>query len=259
MDRLLYASALLLLSNLATANEYEPVHARLAPIKVSEHTYYVQGASGVASAENEGFNSNAGFVITRDGVVVIDALGTPSLGKALIEAIGTVTRQPIKRVILTHYHADHFYGLQAFQDSGAEIWAHQGGREYLQSEGAERLAQRRRDLLPWVGEKTRLVPADRWLSADTSFTLGGLTFDLIHMGPAHAPDDLVIVVREDQVIFSGDISFSPVAYLLSAMPTANAGLRLWTGCCSCSQRSWCRVTAKCPLSPLRIWRLPRII
>lgn len=49
----------------------------LQPVRVSPHAWYVQGDSGMASAANQGFNSNAGFVVTRDSVVIIDALGTP--------------------------------------------------------------------------------------------------------------------------------------------------------------------------------------
>ena len=49
---------------------------------------------GVATAANEGYNSNAGFVVTDDGVVVIDALGTPALGEALLQAIRRVTPHP---------------------------------------------------------------------------------------------------------------------------------------------------------------------
>ena len=193
----------------ARAADADSVSVKLVPIKVSAHAYYVQGEPGVASSANEGFNSNAGFVVTGEGVVVIDALGTPALGKALIKAIRTVTEKPIKRVIITHYHADHFYGLQAFKEIGADVWAHRDGREYLEGgEGQRRLEQRRQDLFPWVDDSTRLVPADRWLGEDTVFTLGGLHFEIIHMGPAHSPDDSVIVVREDQVIFSGDIIFS---------------------------------------------------
>ena len=47
----------------------------LKPVRVSDHVWYVQGDSGMASAANQGFNSNAGFVVTRDSVIVIDALG----------------------------------------------------------------------------------------------------------------------------------------------------------------------------------------
>src|SRR5712691_10768044 len=155
----------------APADEFAPVSVKLTPIKVSEHVYYVQGQPGVASAANEGFNSNAGFVVTRDGVIVVDALGTPSLGHEFIRAIGQITDKPIKRVIVTHYHADHVYGLQAFKTTGAEVWAYRDGAQYLEGgQGARLLEQRRRDLSPWVNEKTRLVPADRWLDGDETFT-----------------------------------------------------------------------------------------
>jgi len=181
----------------------------LQPIKVSGRVYYVQGKPGVASAENEGFNSNAGWVVTDDGVVVVDALGTPPLGEALVRAIRSVTRQPIRRVILTHYHADHFYGLKALKDAGADVWAHRAALEYIYSGEAEkRLEQRARDLFPWVGDKTELVRADRWLDGDASFEMGGQRFEVTYMGPAHSPEDLIVSVPKEGVVFSGDILFA---------------------------------------------------
>ena len=73
----------------------------------------------------------------------------------MIAAIRKVTPQPIKRVIVSHYHADHIYGLQAFKAAGAEIWAHRKAQQYLTSgQAADRLAQRRADLAPWVDDKT---------------------------------------------------------------------------------------------------------
>jgi glyoxylase-like metal-dependent hydrolase (beta-lactamase superfamily II) len=196
-----------LIAGAAQAAAPKPVTLR--PVRVSEHAWYVQGLPGVASSANQGFNSNAGFVVTPEGVVVIDALGTPGLGRELLRAIRAVTDKPVRRVIVTHYHADHFYGLSAFRQAGAEVWAHGAARAYLESgEGAARLAQRRRDLKPWADDMKGLVGPDRWIEGDAAFVLGGISFDLIYMGPAHAPDDLVVVVREDQVLFSGDILFS---------------------------------------------------
>ena len=181
----------------------------LQPIKVTDRVYYVQGKPGIASAENEGFNSNAGFVVTDGGVVVVDALGTVALGEALLKAIRSVTPKPIRRVVVTHYHADHFYGLKALKDAGGEVWAHVSGREYIQGdEGRRRLEQRARDLFPWVDDKMALVGADRWLERDESFVLGGVRFEVVHMGPAHAPDDVIVVVPSEGVIFIGDILFA---------------------------------------------------
>ncbi len=180
----------------------------MTPVKLSPHSWYVMGASGMASGANEGFMSNAGFVVTDDGVVVFDALGTPALGERLIGEIRKLTTQPIRYVVVSHYHADHYYGLQAFKALGAEIWAHRRGKEALESEAAQsRLAQRRADLFPFVDEATRLTPADRWLDGNTEFRLGGLTFRVSYVGPAHAPDDLIMEVVEDRVTFAGDLLF----------------------------------------------------
>jgi glyoxylase-like metal-dependent hydrolase (beta-lactamase superfamily II) len=181
----------------------------LEPIRVANNIYFIRGETGVPSAANRGHTSNAGFVITKDGVVVFDALGTPVLGRELIEAIRKMTPAPIRRVIISHYHADHIYGLPPFKDAGAEIWAHRAGRGYLDSEAARlRLAERRESLAPWVGADMRLVPADRWLDGETSFKLGGLTFRVFPVGPAHTPEDLAMAVEEENVLFVGDLMFA---------------------------------------------------
>ena len=181
----------------------------LTPIRVSEHVWYFQGESGTASAANRGFMSNAGFVVTGDGVVAFDALGTPALGRAMIAAIGKVTKAPIRRVIVSHYHADHIYGLQEFRGVGAQIWAHRNAEIYLASDLAvSRLAQRRAELFSWIDENTRVVPPDFWLDGDTDFRLGGLTFQLMYSGGAHSPEDMLMYVVEDRVLFAGDLIFA---------------------------------------------------
>lgn len=185
----------------------------LQATQVSPHVYYFGGQAGMASQENKGFMSNAGFVVTGEGVVVFDALGTPALGKAMVKAIAKITDQPIKRVIVSHYHADHFYGLQALKAQGAEIWAHTKGQNYLYSDSAqERLQQRRNDLAPWVDENTRMLPADRWLTFDQGsvmpFTLGNVSFQLIDVSGAHADDDVMLYVETDGILFAGDLFFT---------------------------------------------------
>lgn len=181
----------------------------LVPERVSEHGWFFQGEAGMASAANKGFMSNAGFVVTGEGVVVFDALGTPELGRAMIDAIRKITHEPIKRVIVSHYHADHVYGLQPLQQAGAEIWAYRKGEAYFTSGVAqERLAQRRADLFPWVDERTRVVAPDLWLDGDVDFRLGGLTFRLIYSGGGHSPEDLMLYVVQDRLLFAGDLVFS---------------------------------------------------
>ena len=177
-------------------------------VRLGSHSYFVQGLAGAASSENQGFMSNAGFVVTRDGVVVFDALASPPLAEKLLAEIRRVTRQPVRRVVVSHYHADHFYGLQAFKAEGAEIWAHRAAQGATRSADAVlRLAQRKEALAPWVNDATRLLEADRFLDGDTDFELGGVHFALRHVGPAHSAEDLAMLVKEDGVLYAGDLVF----------------------------------------------------
>jgi glyoxylase-like metal-dependent hydrolase (beta-lactamase superfamily II) len=199
----------------------------LEAIQVSPHVYYFKGESGVASAANKGFMSNAGFVVTDQGVVVYDALATPALGEAMIAAIRRITQQPIRMVVVGHYHADHIYGLQAFRQIGAEIIAHQAGQLYLSSDLAQqRLAQRRAELYPWVDQDTQVVAADRWLDFSTRrvlrFQVGTSHFQIIDSSGAHSAEDILLFVEEDGVLFAGDIYFS------GRIPfVGNADSRVW--------------------------------
>lgn len=191
------------------AEAYEPLTVKLVPQRVSERVYFLQGEPGVVSTSNNGFNSNAGFVVTDDGVVVFDALGTPSLGAELLRQIRLITPKPVRRVIVSHYHSDHFYGLRAFKQAGAEIVAHRLVRDYLASDAPRaRLEERRNSLAPWVNERTQLVPPDVYLDGDASFRLGGVDFRVFNVGPAHTPEDLMMLVEQEGVLFAGDLMFA---------------------------------------------------
>jgi glyoxylase-like metal-dependent hydrolase (beta-lactamase superfamily II) len=184
------------------------VEKRPTPIKISAHAYYVQGVAGLAGRANRNFISNAGFVLTKDGVVVFDALGSPPIARELIAEIRKLTSAPIRRVIVSHYHADHIYGLQEFKAVGAEIWAHRGALEYLSSETAQaRLTATRHELAPHVDERTVIVHPDRWLEKSERFELGGVRFHVLHAGPAHTPEDLLLHIENDGVVFAGDLVF----------------------------------------------------
>lgn len=177
--------------------------------QVAPHAYYVQGVSALGSPANRNFISNAGFVVTADSVVVIDALGSPALAQELVEKIRSVTPKPISHVLVTHYHADHIYGLQVFEALGAKIVAHALAREYLQSETAQlRLQASRQDLAPWIDRSTRMVSAGQWITNDTqTLRIGGTDFVLQHMGPAHAPEDMAVFLPQSGVLFIGDVVF----------------------------------------------------
>ncbi|MCW5655803.1 MAG: MBL fold metallo-hydrolase [Hydrogenophaga sp.] len=176
---------------------------------VGPHSHYVEGLTQLGSPKNQNFISNAGFVITPAGVVVIDALGSPRLAERLVQAIRALTDKPVTHVIATHYHADHIYGLQTFKQLGAKIVAHSAAREYIQSDTARlRLEASRTDLAPWINDQTRIVPADVWIDGPTTLDVGGVKFELAPVGPSHTPDDIVVYVPSEKVLFAGDLFFN---------------------------------------------------
>ncbi len=176
--------------------------------RIGQYSYYIQGLSGAASAGNKGFMSNAGFVITREGVVVFDALASPPLAEKMLKLIRRITKQPIKLVIVSHYHADHYYGLQVFKREGAEIWAHRHAEGRTRTEEAAlRFAQRKEVLFPWVDEHTRLLEPDVFIEGDKNFRLGGVHFALRYVGPAHSAEDIAMLVVPDRVLYAGDLVF----------------------------------------------------
>jgi glyoxylase-like metal-dependent hydrolase (beta-lactamase superfamily II) len=180
----------------------------LKPIQVAPNTYFVQGLPEMGNSENQNFISNAGFVITPKGVVVIDALGSPALAKKLLQEIKKITPQKVVAVIVTHYHADHIYGLQEFKKVGAKIYAQNQGIDYLSSETAkQRLIASRQDFAPWVNDSTRLIAADVWIDQSKVITIGGVQFQISRVGPAHAPEDLIIYIPSESVLFAGDLVF----------------------------------------------------
>ena len=170
--------------------------------------WYVEGLSALGSPANQNFISNAGFIVTSAGVVVVDALGSPALAERLLAEIKKVTPQKVTHVVVTHYHADHIYGLQVFQQAGAKIIAHKDGREYLFADTARlRLQASREELAPWIDDKTRLVEATEWIDGKRELTLGDTHLVLQPVGPAHTPEDLAVYLPAKKVLYAGDLVF----------------------------------------------------
>ena len=217
MKRLVFA-ALLAACPVVTAGAQtaSPYPALTIPLKIDQvpgkPVWYSTGNPGIPGKDNEGNTSNAGFVVTSGGVVVFDALGTPSLGWALLQQIRKITDRKIRYVVLSHYHADHIYGLQAFRDhTDALIVAQERAGEYKDNEetadekASQRLDQRRAALAPWVDANTRVVPPDITFNERMAIALGDRRLTLIYAGPAHSSSDIMMMVEPDGVLFAGDI------------------------------------------------------
>ena len=72
----------------------------------------------------------------------------------------------------------------------------------------------REELAPWVDANTHLTVADEWLEGPKVLTVGGVRFDINPVGPAHTPEDLVVYLPSEKVLFAGDLVFrSRVPYV----------------------------------------------
>jgi glyoxylase-like metal-dependent hydrolase (beta-lactamase superfamily II) len=204
----LRAAAALAVCLVAATASAQTAARKVEPQQVSPSAWLVQGDAALGTSANRNFISNAGFVVTPAGVVVIDALGSPQLARELLEAIARVTPQPVTHVVVTHYHADHIYGLQEFRRRGAKIVAHRAALEYIHSDtAATRLEASRAELGPWIDARTELVTPDQWLDGPGELLVGGTRLVLQPVGPAHTPEDLVVFLPAERVLFAGDLVF----------------------------------------------------
>ncbi len=171
--------------------------------KLADGVYAVLGDTGRGS---EG-RSNAGFVVTRAGVVVIDALASPAQGKTLLRTIRTITPLPVRWLILTHHHPDHTFGAIVFKRAGAKVLAHPDRRTLASEDGDDAMVSAwtgvlgLREMQGFAFADTPDVP----IAHDTTVTLGGRTFVIDVPGTAHTPGDLVIWLPDARVLFAGDL------------------------------------------------------
>lgn len=193
--------------------ESAPDTATLPFYRIGPDTYFLYGNIATLDEDNRGFNGNAGFVVTGEGVLVIDALGTPKLGRRLIATIRGVTDRPIRYLVVTHHHPDHYYGAAAFRDiEGLEVISHGGIREYLGSPQMQRSVEYRKQLLPDDMADFRSVRPDRVAPPERfdrmSLTLGGRRFDIYNVGHHHSDGDLVVHQVEDGILWISDLAFN---------------------------------------------------
>lgn len=167
-------------------------------VEVIKNIYTVVHGAGV--------DSNTTFIVTPDGVVVIDTRSTPQEALRIKEEIRKHTDLPILYTINTHYHGDHTFGNQVFKD-GKVIIAHKNVRSRLIDSGKEHLDFFKTFNLPGMDEVEITLPNMTYENTMELYP-GGYHLQLIHRGRGHTDGDTVVYIEELKTVIAGDLVFS---------------------------------------------------
>ncbi|MEZ0361772.1 MAG: MBL fold metallo-hydrolase [Hydrogenobacter sp.] len=192
--------------------------------KVEENIYMVRGVDALPSLENEGFISNAYAVLTQEGWVVIDTLSTPELSEKFAKELLRIKNVPIKYVLITHYHPDHWYGAKTYNNFGAKIVAHRKLRELYNSGEARAILEEANKSFKGLYNDVVLVPPDLVVDDKLNIRAGSEEFELIAMTPAHTNSDIVVYMPKRKVLFAGDLVYD---HRIPFMGDRNASSKGW--------------------------------
>lgn len=176
--------------------------------QVTDHVYAVVGSMDNRTPGNLGNNATFGFIVTAEGVVLIDSGGTYQGAQQLHAVIRQVTDKPVVMVINTGGQDHRWLGNEYFSKLGAKIIASQRAVEDQKARTRDEFFM----LGNLVGDEglrgTNAVYADEVFDRDMQFTLGGTRFEVHHAGQAHTPGDSFVWLPQQKVMFAGDIAFT---------------------------------------------------
>jgi cyclase len=184
-------------------------------------------------------NCNAAIILLGDSVLVVDTHSKPSAARALIAQIKKLTDKPVRYVVNTHFHWDHYQGNQAYPSSwpaGVEIISSQATRENIEHRGIPRVKYEistmpreietlKSDLAAAADPKKKellessLQQAESYLAElrNMQFALPTLTFDrsfiiyrptrtvqILWLGNAHTNGDVWVYLPKEKILICGD-------------------------------------------------------
>jgi len=188
------------------ADQYPQSELYSKPVEVIPHVFSAIGATAPPTYENSGHNNNLSFVVTGDGVVVINGSASVRLAQALHDEIRAVTDQPVKLVINENGQGHATLGNSYWAALGVDILAHEDAIHEIEENGEFILQGMQRYNRDKADGTTVAVPnisfSDRY-----DYTLGDVTFEILHLGPAHGPGDTQVWIPQWSMMIAGDIAF----------------------------------------------------
>ena len=176
------------------------------PIQVIENVWSAIGATAPPTYENAGHNNNLSFIVTGEGVVVINGGGCYQLAKALHEEIKQVTDEPVKLVINENGQGHAMLGNGYWVEQGVPIIAHADAAAEFEDRGPQILEQ----MQAYNKDKaagTVLQGPSETFEDEKLIEMGRFRIEVRNLGPAHSPGDIVVWLPEQSLVISGDMAF----------------------------------------------------
>jgi glyoxylase-like metal-dependent hydrolase (beta-lactamase superfamily II) len=188
------------------ADQYPGSPLYQKPVEFIPNVWSAIGATAPPTYENNGHNNNLSFIVTGDGVIVINGGAAYVLAKALHDEIKIITDQPVKLVINENGQGHAMLGNSYWAEKGVPILAHVDAAEAFEDDGAQSLQQHQR-VLQEKAEGTTLVGPTETFEGARTIEMGDYEIEVLHLGPAHSPGDILVWLPKQSLVIAGDMAF----------------------------------------------------
>ena len=176
------------------------------PVEVIPHVWSAIGATAPPTYENWGHNNNLSFIVTGDGVIVVNGGGAYLLAKALHDEIKKITKEPVKLVINENGQGHAMLGNSYWREQGVPSLAHVDAEHEFKDRGPQILASAER-ILKERAEGTKLVGPTETFEDKREIKMGRFKVEVLHLGPAHSPGDIQVWLPDQSLVIAGDMAF----------------------------------------------------
>ena len=176
------------------------------PVEVIPHVWSAIGATAPPGYENSGHNNNLSFIVTGEGVIVVNGGACVQLAKALHDEIKQVTDEPVKLVINENGQGHAMLGNAYWAEQQVPILAHVEAAAEFEDRGAQILAQ----MEGYNKDKaagTVLQGPTETFEDEKIIEMGRFRIEVKNLGPAHSPGDIAVWLPEQRLVIAGDMAF----------------------------------------------------
>lgn len=193
-------------ANQQIADQYPASLLYSKPVEVIPNVWSAIGATGPPNYENSGHNNNLSFIITDEGVVVVNGGAAYLLAKALHDEIRAITDEPVRLVINENGQGHAMLGNSYWKEQGVSILAHTGAAAAFEDNGAESLASMQRYNKEKAAGTFKQGPTETF-ETEAVFEYGEFQIEARTLGPAHSQGDIVVWLPRQKLVISGDMAF----------------------------------------------------